>query len=118
VVRCFILAAVLTATLSFNSALAVDEKSTTSDYPTVTRADYVFGCMQVNGNTRPVLERCSCSIDVISSILPHDDYVEAETVMSVGQRGGENGQVLRSPQAIAKVKALKSAQVEGELRCF
>jgi len=23
-----------------------------NDYPTVVRADYVFGCMQVNGQTR------------------------------------------------------------------
>jgi hypothetical protein len=42
----------------------------TNDYPTVARADYVFGCMQVNGQTRDALERCSCSIDVIASFFP------------------------------------------------
>jgi hypothetical protein len=33
-----------------------------NDYPTALRADYVFGCMKANGETRPALERCSCSI--------------------------------------------------------
>ena len=33
------------------------------------RADYVFACMKTNGETRRALERCSCSIYVIASIL-------------------------------------------------
>src|SRR4051794_21030460 len=41
----------------------------TNDYPTSARADYVFGCMKVNGETRQALEQCSCSIDVIASII-------------------------------------------------
>jgi hypothetical protein len=38
-----------------------------NDYPTAARADYVFACMKTNGDTRPALEKCSCSIDVIAS---------------------------------------------------
>jgi len=34
-----------------------------NDYPTATRADYVFGCMAANGNTREALLKCSCAID-------------------------------------------------------
>ncbi len=49
-----------------------------NDYPTAARADYVFACMKTNGDTRQALERCSCSIDVIASILPYDRYVAAE----------------------------------------
>jgi hypothetical protein len=41
-----------------------------NDYPTAARADYVFACMKTNGDTRQALEQCSCSIDVIASILP------------------------------------------------
>jgi hypothetical protein len=89
-----------------------------NDYPTFTRADYVFGCMQVNGNTRLALERCSCSIDVIASILPYKDYEQAETIMSVRQRGGESVAHLMNPASQAIVNKLKQAQVEGELRCF
>jgi hypothetical protein len=90
-----------------------------NDYPTVARADYVFGCMQVNGQTREALERCSCSIDVIASLLPFDQYEEAETVMRVRQRGGKNASMfLTMPTLRSKVDDLKRAQVEAELRCF
>jgi hypothetical protein len=90
-----------------------------NDYPTVARADYVFGCMQVNGQTRDALERCSCSIDVIASLLPYDQYEEAETVMRVRQRGGKNASMfLTMPMLREKVAELKRAQIEAELRCF
>jgi hypothetical protein len=90
-----------------------------TDYPTVARADYVYGCMQVNGQTRDALEKCSCSIDVIASLLPYEQYEEAETVMRIRQRGGENASMfLTMPTLRAKVDELKRAQVEAELRCF
>ena len=56
-----------------------------NDYPTAARADYVFACMKTNGETRPALEKCSCSMDVIASILPYDRYVAAETFLSIPQ---------------------------------
>ncbi len=89
-----------------------------NDYPTFTRADYVFGCMQVNGNTRLALERCACSIDVIASILPYEIYSQAETIMSIRQRGGESVAQFNRPESMAIVTKLKQAQIEGELRCF
>jgi len=90
-----------------------------NDYPTIARADYVFACMQVNGQTRESLERCSCSIDVIASLLPFPQYEEAETIMSVRQRGGENTSMFLSHAPLReKVNILKRAQVESELRCF
>jgi hypothetical protein len=90
-----------------------------NDYPTAVRADYVFACMQVNGRTPEALEKCSCSIDVIASLLPYDKYEEAETIMRVRQRGGEKVAIfLTNPTLRAKVDDLRRAQVEGELRCF
>lgn len=90
-----------------------------NDYPTAARADYVFGCMQVNGQTREVLQKCSCSIDVIAELLPFSEYEEAETVMSVRQKGGEGTSMFLSYAPLrAKVENLKRAQVEAELRCF
>ena len=93
-------------------------ESAHNDYPTAARADYVFACLQVNGQTRENLLKCSCSIDVIAELLPYEKYEQAETVMSVIQKGGENVAVLHSPMFQEKVKQLKRAQVEGELRCF
>lgn len=90
-----------------------------NDYPTVVRADYVFACMQVNGRTRDALERCSCSIDVIATLLPYDRYEEAETIMRMRQKGDQKAAMfLSSPSLRAKVDDLKRAQVEGEVRCF
>lgn len=89
-----------------------------NDYPTVARADYVYACMAVNGQTRPMLEKCSCSIDEIANILPYDQYEEAETLISVGLKGGENVAWTHSPEFQEKIKNLRRAQVEGELRCF
>ena len=90
-----------------------------NDYPTEARADYVFVCMETNGQTREALRRCSCSIDVIASILPYEKYVDAETVLAMRQVQGERVGVLRSAaSANAFVTDLKRAQAEGDVRCF
>ena len=90
-----------------------------NDYPTVTRADYVFGCMAANGETRTALERCSCSIDVIASVLPYDQYVQAETILSISRVGGEKTSMFKSSPVMNKIVAeLRRAQAEAEIRCF
>ncbi len=90
-----------------------------NDYPTAVRVDYVFGCMKANGETRQALEQCSCSIDVIATLLPYDRYVTAETVLSMVQAQGTIGGQFRST-ALAKgaVDDLRRAQAEAEVRCF
>jgi hypothetical protein len=89
------------------------------DYPTVAIADYVFGCMASNGQTRAALEKCSCSIDVIASILSYDNYVEAETFASMRLLSGEKGALFRvGAKAKEAVAALRRAQAEAEIRCF
>ncbi len=104
--------------LAVNPATGQD-KGFINDYPTTARADYVFGCMAVNGQTRDALQRCSCSIDLIASILTYDEYVGAETVLMVAQKGGENTSIFRtSPLMRNKVDALRRAQAEAEIRCF
>jgi hypothetical protein len=89
-----------------------------NDYPTVDRADYVFACMQTNGQTRDVLEKCSCSVDQIAALLPYAEYVDASTIMSIGMRGGDSLSLFNSPGLQKKIHTLKLAQVEAELRCF
>lgn len=90
-----------------------------NDYPTVARADYVFACMKTNGDTRQALEKCSCSIDVIASILPYERYVDGETVLSMVQIPGVFGSMFRNAeQAKSAVNDLRRAQAEAEVRCF
>lgn len=93
--------------------------SAPQDYPTADVADYVFGCMKSNGETRRALERCACSIDVIASIVPYERYEEAATFLSMGQVPGERGVIFRtSEQARSAIDTLRRAQAEAEVRCF
>lgn len=90
-----------------------------NDYPTAARVDYVFACMKANGDTRDALDRCSCSIDIVATILPYERYVAAETVASLAQLPGDIGAQFRSPeQSRESATELRRAQAEAEVRCF
>lgn len=90
-----------------------------NDYPTAARVEYVFGCLKANGETRQSIEQCSCSIDVIASLLPYARYVTAETVLSMSQvRGNLGSQFRTSEQAAGALNDLRRAQAEAEVRCF
>lgn len=100
-------------------ALAPAFAADLNDYPTSARADYVFGCMKANGDTRLSLEQCSCSIDIIATILPYERYVTAETVASVNQQAGQVGALMRNTGAARDVlDELRRAQAEAQVRCF
>jgi hypothetical protein len=104
---------VLTATATVARAEDVN------DYPTSARAEYVYGCMKANGESRQAIEQCSCSIDVVASIIPYERYVTAETVLSMSQvRGNLGAQFRNSEQATNALNDLRRAQAEAEVRCF
>jgi hypothetical protein len=107
------------ASVDLASAAEIAGSAAANDYPTSARADYVFACMKTNGDTREALDQCSCSIDVIASLLPYDAYVAAATVASMDQEPGRLGGMFRGATAAndALVR-LRRAQAEGEVRCF
>ena len=109
----------VTAVCLTSVAKVVAAAAPANDYPTSARAEYVFACMKTNGDTREALDQCSCSIDVIASLLPYDAYVTAETVASLNQAGGQIGSEFRGA-TIARdaLTRLRRAQAEGEVRCF
>jgi hypothetical protein len=89
------------------------------DYPTAALADYVFGCMASNGQTQDALRRCACSIDVIASLMPHDKYVQAETILRMRGVSGEKTVIFRDAAWVQGiVDDLRRAQAEAEIRCF
>jgi hypothetical protein len=100
------------------SGVATAPAVTTNDYPTATRADYVFGCMAVNGQTHEALDRCSCAIDVVASILPYQDYLSAETVLRMQQAKSFLAMEFQTDAAKQIVRRLRVAEAEGEVRCF
>lgn len=110
----------LIATLAITT-LAFIRPGAAHDYPTEVIGDYLFACMASNGQTQDALKKCSCSIDVLSSILPYDNYAEGETFLSMRQiRGGGEKMALFRETKMAKeaVDKLRQAQIEAEIRCF
>jgi hypothetical protein len=116
--RLHCLGIVLLAAFCGPSAMAADGGGG-SDYPTQARAEYVFACMASNGQTQQALRQCSCSIDVIASVLPYDKYEQAETVLRMRRTGGGYlGEMFRTGMASNMIRDLEEAQAEGEIRCF
>jgi hypothetical protein len=90
-----------------------------NDYPTSARAEYVFGCMKANGETQEILQKCSCSVDVIASLIPYERYVTTETILSMSQVTGPVGSEFRSTEpAKLALQEFRRAQAEAEVRCF
>ena len=113
---CLPAGAVLAVSMLAASHAAADD---INDYPTSARADYVFGCMKANGETQEILQKCSCSIDVIASLIPYDGYVATETILSMSQVTGPVGSEFRSTEpARQAVQEFRRAQAEAEVRCF
>jgi hypothetical protein len=110
---------VVTAVIGLIATAAIAHAEAVNDYPTSARAEYVFGCMKANGETPQTIEQCSCSIDIIASLLPYERYVTAETVLSMSQvRGNLGTQFRSSEQAKSALDDLRRAQAEAEVRCF
>lgn len=113
-----ILAALLIA-VSGAAPVAAQESIPLNDYPTEARADYIFACMAANGQTRRVLEQCSCSIDHVARILSYEDYVRAETALRTLQMSGEGVGAFRNSERIKSfVAELRRAQAEADIICF
>jgi hypothetical protein len=99
--------------------LAVPDPARANDYPTPVVADYVIGCMASNGETQDMLQRCSCSIDAVSSILPYRDYEKAETVLRMQLATGDQAGIFREMTSLKlMVDTLRLAQIEADFRCF
>ena len=91
----------------------------TNDYPTQAIAEYVYACMKANGENPTVLAACSCSIDIVASLVTYDRYVEAGTFLGMMQLQGEGGDIFRnSAESRASIQDLRRAQAEGDVRCF
>ncbi|MBY0256806.1 MAG: hypothetical protein K2X24_04220 [Methylobacterium sp.] len=90
-----------------------------NDYPTEARADYIFGCMAANGQSRESLSRCSCSLDALAALLPYDKYVQASTVLSIRQGIGQRTAQFKTTKVFDdQVAELRRAQAEAEIRCY
>ncbi len=110
---------IVAALAALMTMMVVTRAQDVNDYPTAARVEYVFGCMKANGETRQAIEQCSCSVDVVASLVPYQRYITAETVLSMSQIRGDMGSPFRTSEMAANaVNELRRAQAEAEVRCF
>ncbi|MBT2971771.1 MAG: hypothetical protein B6D72_10515 [gamma proteobacterium symbiont of Ctena orbiculata] len=97
-----------------------DKASSNSDYPTSARVDYVIGCMASNGQTHEMMQKCSCSIDLIAKAIPYDEYVHISTLLSLQQMtaAGRNAVYKSSTWSQKAIAKLRDVQADSTLRCF
>ena len=91
----------------------------TKNIPTNEKVEYVFACMQGNEDSQAYLTKCSCSIDYIDEQMTYEEYVQAETIMSLRQIYGEKSLLFKnSPNAIKIYSNMQNILAEAEMECF
>ena len=91
----------------------------TKNIPTNEKVEYVFACMQGNEDSQAYIVKCSCSIDYIDEQMTYEEYVEAETIMSLRQIYGEKSLLFKNtPNAIEIYSNMQNILAEAEMECF
>ena len=91
----------------------------TKNIPTNEKVEYVFACMQGNEDSQAYLVKCSCSIDYIEEQMTYDEYVQAETIMSLRQIYGEKSLMFKSTSNAMEIYSnMHNILAEAELECF
>ena len=90
------------------------------DYPTSERVVYVESCMRDHpGGHYEMLNKCSCVLDAIASVLSYDDYVEMSTALNANTIGGEGGSAIRdAPLLQDQIKQFRAVQAKAQKNCF
>ena len=92
---------------------------TTKNIPTNEKVEYVFACMQGNEDSQAYIAKCSCSIDYIDEQMTYEEYVEAETIMSLRQIYGEKSLLFKNtPNAMKIYSNMQNILAEAEMECF
>ncbi len=91
----------------------------TKNIQTNEKVEYVFACMQGNEDSQAYIVKCSCSIDYIDEQMTYEDYVQAETIMSLRQIYGEKSLLFKNtPNAIKIYANMQNILAEAEMECF
>ena len=96
-----------------------DFETTTEIIPTSEKVEYVFACVQGNENSQAYIQKCSCSIDYIDEQMTYEEYVNAETIMSLRQIYGEKSLMFKNtPNAMEIYTNMQNLLAEAEMECF
>lgn len=96
------------------------EETTTNDFPTLARVEYVLQCMKKHGGqSYDTLYPCACSLDKIASKIPYEEYAQAQTFSYLRGTPGEAGGLFRDPPQAEELSGrLEQAEEEAEKACF
>ena len=98
---------------------AANPEIATQNIPTHEKVEYVFACMQGNENSQAYITKCSCSIDYIDEQMTYEEYVNAETIMSLRQIYGEKSLMFKNtPNAMEIYTNMQNVLAEAEMECF
>jgi hypothetical protein len=99
---------------------AAADTNAANDYPTTARVDYVLGCMAANGQSRQIMEKCACSIDVVAAQMPYARYEQADVVLQMQQSmtADRIGLFRDPPEVKDLIEELRRAQAQANLQCF
>ena len=96
-----------------------DFETITEIIPTSEKVEYVFACIQGNETSQAYISKCSCSIDYIDERMTYEEYVNAETIMSLRQIYGEKSLMFRNtPNAMEIYTNMQNLLAEAEMECF
>ncbi len=91
----------------------------TTNIPTNEKVEYVFACMQGNEGSPEYMVKCSCSIDYIDEQMTYEEYVNAETILSLRQIYGEKSLMFKNtPNAMEIYSNMQNILAEAEMECF
>lgn len=102
------------------ATLAAAHAQAANDFPTVERVEYVLECMRNNpGPRQEMLYKCSCTLDELSKIYTHEQFVDGSTVANALSIGGERGAVLCDSESAKEVAMSFRATVnKAKKACF
>lgn len=91
-----------------------------NDFPTVDRVHYVQECMRDHpGRHYEMVNKCSCALDALATLVTHDDYVSMSTAANANSIGGERGAYIRDSEALqVQIKRWRELQARAKGACF
>jgi|TARA_B100000925_G_scaffold252857_1_gene205064 hypothetical protein len=94
-------------------------KTSSSDFPTLARSEFVFACMSSNASNRDFMAKCSCAIDEIAKRMTYKEYAQAEAIARL-QYGASPREEAYKSVGLSKERMdkLYRAQAASELECF
>ena len=94
-------------------------KTYSSDFPTLSRSEFVFACMSSNASNRDFMAKCSCAIDKIAKRMTYKEYAQAEAIARLQLGASPREEAFKSVGlSKERMDKLYRAQAASELECF